>query len=453
LLDGRWGCSVNRAKGLLPLAEVVKRLLIEKKMNQLQLVELMDGKVKQSNLSAALSGKRNFTLAMLDAITEALGLERGALYTYFVPECFDRYGNLRPKKTVEFILRCYHLELQTVVDRLAEELIAFGKKNADILFALAEQLNDRGMNQEALTYYHAVVELERGQLPESERWLISLCRVFQILKDKKHPGTYEAAIHLHTYLRDLSDHSEHGLLADVQEMKIAAYHSLLSYYLEREKWEKVIETCTDYLQIVREDHRDHHYKEAVMMQCEAYSQLQQHDLAMKAAEEYLLEQRSGKADMEVYFQLLRYREKTGKGEVPSISGYVAWVKRNQLYLLPSLPHLLVVCLEKQRWRELEQLLASLDIPTTLTQVEVGMFRMESIFLRIQRYLALYFLQIKDMGEATKRLLTAMELAVSQQAYRELIACVMVYHEFSDETKNEIGAQVDSLLSKAVQQAN
>ncbi len=419
-------------------------------MNQLQLVELMDGKVKQSNLSAALSGKRNFTLTMLDAITEALGLERGALYTYFVPECFDRYGNLRPKKTVEFILQCYRLDLQIVVDRLEEELIAFGKKNADILFALAKQLNETGMNQEALTYYHAVVELERGQLPESERWLISLCRVFHILREGKHPDTYEAAIHLQTYLRDLSVQVEQEQLANVQELKIEAYRSLLSYYLELEKWEKVIETSTEYLRFVREDHRDHLYKEAIMMKCEAYSQLQQHELAIKAAEEYLLEQRPGKAEMEVYFQLLRYREKTGKGEVPSISGYVAWVRRNPSYLLPSLPHLLEVCLEKQRWRDLEQMLSSLEIPTALAPNEAGMFRTERIFLRVQRVLALYFLQTNNMAEASKRLLTAMELAVCQQAHQELIACVLLYHQFSDETKNEIAALVDAWLSKAVQ---
>lgn len=442
---------MNRVRGLLPLADVVKRLLSEKKMNQLQLVELMQGKVKQSNLSAALSGKRNFTLTMLDAITEALGLEKGALYTYFVPECFDRYGNLRPKKTVDFLLQCYRLGLKAVVYRLAEELVESGRKHADVLFSLAEELNRAGMEEEALVYYHAVVEMERGYLSESDRWLISLYRLFQIFKDKRKPEAYDAAIHLHAYLRNLPVSPENNLSADSNGLKLKAYHSVVSYYLEQEMWEKAIQTCSDFIQLAREGNQSAVYEEAVVMKCEAHSQMLQYDLALQTVEEYLFEEKNGKTEWEGYFQLIRYREKTGKGEIPSISGYIAWVRRNPLYLIPSLPHLLEVCLEKSRWKELEQLLSSVEIPIEPDHVTERMIGFEKTFARIQRDLAEYYWKTAGFEEAAKRLLASLEMAVNRRAYREILACVQLYHDFPAEITQQIGGQVKALLTRAIEE--
>ncbi len=442
---------MSRSKGLLSLADVVKRLLAEKKINQLQLVELMHGKVKQSNLSAALSGKRNFTLVMLDSITEALGLERGALYTYFVPECFDRYGNLRPKKTVEFLLQCYRLDLKPVVYRLAEELIESGRKHADVLFSLAEELKAAGMDEEALTYYQAVIEMERGLFNESEQWLISLYRLLQILQEKRRPEAYDAAIHLHTYLRNLPDHPENKLSADTISMKVEAYRAIISYYLEIEMWGKAIQTCSDFIKLAREANRADSYEEAVVMKCEAYCQLLQYDLALQTVEEFLHERKVGKIEWEAYFQLVRYREKTGKGEIPSISGYLAWVRRYPLYLIPSLPHLLEVCLEKNRWKELEQLLTNVEMPLDADHVTERMIGFEKTFLRLQRDLAAYYCKTANAEEAAKRLLAALELAANRYDYREILACVLLYQDFPAEIKQQINDAVNMLLASALEQ--
>lgn len=440
---------MSRTKGLLLLADVVKRLLAERKMNQLQLVERMNGKVKQSNLSAALSGKRNFTLTMLDTITEALGMEKGALYTYFVPECFDRYGNLRPKKTVDFLLECYRLGLQTVVDRLAEELIESGKKHADVLFSLAEQLKHTGMEEEALTYYLAVVQLELGQVEVSDRWLISLYRAFHIQRDKGLPEASEAVVYLHTFLRNLSPLPEGKQISPINELQLLAYQEVISYYFEQEQWEKTVQTCSEYLHLQKDAEWNAACEEVIMQKCEAHCRLHQYGAALQTAEDFLSSQKKRNSDWQAYFQLLRYREKTAKGEVPSTSGYIAWVRRNPRYLIPSLSYLLKVFLEKKRWKDIELLLAHIEIPFEIIEVSEQMIGFELAFLQIQRYLAEYYFKAAKGEEAGKRLLAAVRLAIGQRTYQELLANVLLFQEFAEELSDWKKEQIKDMLERAV----
>lgn len=155
----------------------------EKKLSKTDLAKQTG--IHLSEISRILNHKQSLSLYNLDIITLTLGLIEGALYPYYVEECFNESRNLDKRKSEQFLYKCavmgYEGQLFAILDTVVEERSkTIRNKNFIHIFSVAEQLFEEGKEEKALPLYEFIIE----NMPDhfSQEVAISYFRRFYIVR-------------------------------------------------------------------------------------------------------------------------------------------------------------------------------------------------------------------------------------------------------------------------------
>jgi hypothetical protein len=428
------------------LRDVLKRMLQERKITQLELVGRLQGKIKQGNLSAALNGKRQFTLAMLDLITDALELEKGALYLYFEQECFDKRGNLRPQKTKEFILSCYETGLGHVTRRLVNHLIEQGSENGKILFSIAERLFELNLFLEALSFYNSVIDMELATRTESDRLPISCYRKFVILDQMQSDSTHDAFVLLTGYLKNMPHKSERTLPGDSGNLQFDAYQKAIGYCMEREIWHRVMTLSEQLGKLAIAEQDRQAYGLSLLYKGEAAMSLKNFTLVSQ-----LLDQcaRISSSSLQREVEAFRLRLELEKGELSRFGDCLLWLSRNPDQLAKLLPPLFKACLKQNRLQEAAQVLEQCGEGLSALQANSARYIWKKWHAKMDRLLAEYWLRTGSFDQASEKLLSAIQGAAFLSLTSDVIDCMLLYEEFRDQVPKETRERFLEILRLAM----
>ncbi|WP_088014057.1 helix-turn-helix domain-containing protein [Gottfriedia acidiceleris] len=183
-----------------------------------------------SEISRIFNHKRSLTLKYLDAISEAIGLEEGTLYSYFVEECFNEEWVLDKRKTVQFLFKCFTNGYEEHCQNLLQIMTTEKSDSArtiylHYIFFVAEELFKVGKEEKALTLYNLIIENYSKDM--LEQLAISYFRRFYILR------MTESGQHALTYVLEY-------LFCMPKKIRIEAYLWITAFYYRRENWEEVL---------------------------------------------------------------------------------------------------------------------------------------------------------------------------------------------------------------------
>lgn len=183
-----------------------------------------------SEISRIFNHKRSLTLKYLDAITEAIGLEEGALYSYFVEECFNEEQVLDKRKSIQFLFKCfthgYEKHCQNLLHvMISEKSVLLRINYLNYIFFVAEEIFKAGKEEKALLLYEIIIESESKDI--LELLAISYFRRFYILR------MTEDGQHALTFVLEY-------LFCIPKKVRMEAYLWISAFYYRREQWEEVL---------------------------------------------------------------------------------------------------------------------------------------------------------------------------------------------------------------------
>jgi len=182
-----------------------------------------------SEISRILNHKRSLTLKYLDAITKAIGLEEGALYSHFTEECFNEEKILNKHKSVQFLFKCfmngYEEQCQNLIQIMTTEKLDIRTDYLNYIFFVAEELFKVGNEEKALILYEVMIKNDCKE--NLEQLAISYFRRFYILRMTE--NGQNALTHVLEYLFCLP-----------KKVRMDAYLWIAAFYYRREKWEEVL---------------------------------------------------------------------------------------------------------------------------------------------------------------------------------------------------------------------
>ncbi|WP_176560249.1 helix-turn-helix transcriptional regulator [Brevibacillus dissolubilis] len=244
---------------------------IELRQNIQVLLEAKDWKRKQLakasgldrvTISNILNSKQTMQLNQLDAITQAFELPQGHFYDYFIAECCNDQGRLRPGKLGEFVLKCSLLNKHRTIGMLMNVLLEDEDQHKiiTILLDIAEKLYQTPEKKTALPYYEKIIAIDQKR---GERVALSLYRRFMIVKelDLRQKGR-EAFIQFLPYLNILSQEGSENLLFD-------AYRQVLLYYEIVEEWKSLLHHAYEFERLSRRTNDRVAWSEALVFQITA----------------------------------------------------------------------------------------------------------------------------------------------------------------------------------------
>lgn len=199
----------------------IEAFIKEKEINLYGLSKMT--KINRGILSDALNGNppKIFSLAQVDAITEAMGLPEGSLYKLYIAEC---KRSVHWRRVQPFLMRCAELNrtdcLIEIMPALVEDI-----KNLAWIFTTAEDMYDAGYKQSAAILYQYITEIERSSF--SEKLAISYYKLFKIYRSSELKG-FQAAMQFIPYRHRVPEaYIMDGLIM------LADAHAI------RNKWEEV----------------------------------------------------------------------------------------------------------------------------------------------------------------------------------------------------------------------
>lgn len=436
------GDRERRSAMSLLLRDVIRRLLQERKKTQLELVGQLNGKIQQANLSAVLNGKRRFTLNMLDAITEALGLEKGSLYHYYEQECFDKWGNLRPKKAAEFILCCYEMGLGHVTRRLVNRLVEHGSENTNLLFSIAERLFEAGLFMESMYFYNTVIDMETGIQAESDRFCVSCYRRFVVHETLQTDTVYDAFVVLAGCLKNQPKKAERPLPGDSDNLQFDAYRKAIAYCIEQEMWHRVITLGEQFANLAISEQDSLAFGQSLLCRAEAVLSLHQLQLAS-----YYVEQCAEipVPSLQIESQTFRLRLAMKRGDLSVLDECLDWLRKHPDQITTLFPAMLQACLLQDRLPEAGRVVACCKEAAADPLPDPSHPRWKKWNARLQRLLADYLIRSGNVAEGWEHLLSALQIAITLQRTTDVIDCMLLYERVRKHVPPQQQEQMTELL--------
>ncbi len=414
-------------------------------MTQLELVDRLQGRVKQANLSAALNGKRQFTLAMLDSITEALELEKGSLYLYYEQECFDKRGNLRPQKVKEFILSCYQMGIGHVTRQLVNRLIEHGSENVIILFEIAERLYELGLYMETLYYYNIVIDMETGTRTESDRLAISCYRKFDILDRLQTETVHDAFVVLAGCLKNMPKRSERVLPGDSENLQFDAYRKAITYCMERGIWHRVMTLSEQMSKLAVAEQDSLAFGQSLLYKAEAALALSNGKFASQLVDQCA---QLPCPVLETDIRAFQLRLALEEGDLSHLDSCLHWLLQYPTYLGKLLPVMLRACLKHNRLTAAAEILGQWEEGIAKLQGSRATYGEKKWNAKMDRLLAEFLLRSGSRQAGWEKLLSAAQGAISLNLTQEVIDCMLLHEEHRSQIPEERREEFMNLLRSA-----
>ncbi|KPV61084.1 hypothetical protein QJ48_01775 [Paenibacillus sp. A3] len=167
---------------------------------------------------------RPITINLLDTLAKAFHHPPGWLYELYLGECFSAEKVSRPRM-IPFLTRCAELERFDLIASTASKLLEH-PKNIEILFYVAEQLFEKGLQSESAHFYRLVIENERDSF--HDRFTISQYRLFRALLGTNAEENKEVVIRFELYYNRLAE-----------DFQLDALLQITNVYYTLENWKKV----------------------------------------------------------------------------------------------------------------------------------------------------------------------------------------------------------------------
>ncbi|WP_339371808.1 helix-turn-helix transcriptional regulator [Paenibacillus elgii] len=174
---------------------------------------------------------RPITINLLDNLARAFHQSPGWLYELYPGECFSDQKVSRPRM-IPFLMRCAELGRFELIASTTSKLLE-NPKNIEILFYVAEQLFEKGLQSESAHFYRLVIENERDSF--HDRFAISQYRLFRASLGTNAEENKEAVVRFELYYNRLAE-----------DFQLDALLQMTNVYYTLENWKKV-ERCADEL--------------------------------------------------------------------------------------------------------------------------------------------------------------------------------------------------------------
>ncbi|WP_176560209.1 helix-turn-helix domain-containing protein [Brevibacillus dissolubilis] len=234
-------------------------------------------------ISNLLNNKQALQLYQLDAITSAFELPKGFWYKYYVAECCNEAGRLRPGKIGRFVLRCLKLDKHVVISHLLQILLEDEdvQRIMNILLDIAETIYHSSLRPLALPYYDRVIDLETKR---GERLAICYFHRFLIVREQNFRRLGVEALHrLVEYLHLLPEHyqaeDDRGRIVE-SNLRLEAYQEVLAYYQLRGNWPKLKRYAEELEALGLEKGKDEYLGEALLNKATAEREMGQKEEAL-----------------------------------------------------------------------------------------------------------------------------------------------------------------------------
>ncbi|XOK59466.1 helix-turn-helix domain-containing protein [Paenibacillus elgii] len=167
---------------------------------------------------------RPITINLLDTLAKAFHHPPGWLYELYFGECFSAEKVSRARM-IPFLIRCAELGRLDLIGSTASKLLEH-PKNIEILFYVAEQLLEKGLQSESVHFYRLVIENERDSF--HDRFTISHYRLFRALLGTNAEENREVVIRFELYYNRLAE-----------DFQLDALLQITNVYYTLENWKKV----------------------------------------------------------------------------------------------------------------------------------------------------------------------------------------------------------------------
>ncbi|MED1916528.1 helix-turn-helix transcriptional regulator [Bacillus thuringiensis] len=159
--------------------------------------------INPGSLSEILNGNppRAITIGQLDALAKVFGHDPGWLYELYSEECLTE-GRISRPRLIPYLIRCVEVGRKDCIEATVPEMLE-NPKNILILFALAEQLYEKGQLKESVPFYQYVIENEKDSY--SNHFVMSQYRLFRAVLGTNAEENWENVIRFSPYRNRLSE--------------------------------------------------------------------------------------------------------------------------------------------------------------------------------------------------------------------------------------------------------
>ncbi|WP_188066645.1 helix-turn-helix domain-containing protein [Brevibacillus brevis] len=159
--------------------------------------------INPGSLSEILNGNppRAITIGQLDALAKVFGHDPGWLYELYTEECILE-GRISRPRLIPYLIRCVEVGRKDCIEATVPQMME-NPKNISILFALAEQLYEKGQLKESVPFYKYVIENEKDSY--SDHFVMSQYRLFRVVLGTNAEENWESVIQFSPYRNRLPE--------------------------------------------------------------------------------------------------------------------------------------------------------------------------------------------------------------------------------------------------------
>ncbi|AWX58795.1 XRE family transcriptional regulator [Brevibacillus brevis] len=181
--------------------------------------------INPGSLSEILNGNppRAITIGQLDALAKVFGHDSGWLYELYPEECISE-GRISRPRLIPYLIRCVEVGRKDCIEATVPQMME-NPKNIMILFALAEQLYEKGQLKESVPFYEYVIENEKDSY--SEHFVMSQYRLFRVVLGTNAEENWENVIRFSPYRNRLPENYQ-----------LDALYQLAKICFALQKWER-----------------------------------------------------------------------------------------------------------------------------------------------------------------------------------------------------------------------
>ncbi|GED56956.1 hypothetical protein BFO01nite_10880 [Brevibacillus formosus] len=159
--------------------------------------------INPGSLSEILNGNppRAITIGQLDTLAKVFGHDPGWLYELYPEECISE-GRISRPRLIPYLIRCVEVGRKDCIEATVPQMME-NPKNIMILFALAEQLYEKGQRKESVPFYNYVIENEKDSY--SDHFVMSQYRLFRVVLGTNAEENWENVIRFSPYRNRLPE--------------------------------------------------------------------------------------------------------------------------------------------------------------------------------------------------------------------------------------------------------
>jgi transcriptional regulator with XRE-family HTH domain len=318
------------------LFQEIQKYMQKKKWNKTELSKKSG--IHISEISRILNHKQPLSLQNLDAITNALGLSAGTLYSYYVEDCLIEGKRIDKRRCIQFLYKCaaegHQKHYKDLLNLMLEETSkTIRKKNLLYIFSVAEKLFQAEKGEQALPLYEVIIENDSDRF--SEEVAISYFRRFYIVR--RTDNGQHALSHVLDHLAYMPN-----------DIRKEAYMWIMADYYQREEWKQVLKYAEKLKQLATEEE---YYGRALMYKGFALERLGSLEEVLELIKQY--------AQVNEFFAEIavgnRYVALLNFGHSEVVDEYLSWLEnRDDTYV--GLPRILETYVRLNRLGDAKRLI-------------------------------------------------------------------------------------------------